>query len=102
MPGRGKALTTPAEVEAGLAETQDFISQMFTAVKQGVNAGMSLKQCYQSTYSILAPKFGKWVIFDHCMPFDVSRAYDEASGIEDPRIWTAERDKEMWLALEQE
>jgi hypothetical protein len=34
------------------------------------------------------------------MPFNVSRAYDEASGIEHPRIWTAERDVEMWRSLE--
>ena len=34
------------------------------------------------------------------MPFDVSRAYDEAQGIGNPRIWTAERDLEMWRALE--
>ena len=40
------------------------------------------------------------MIFDHCMPFDVSRAYDEAKGIDNPRIWTAERDIEMWEALE--
>ena len=46
------------------------------------------------------PKFGHWVIFDHCMPFDVSRAYDEATQYPDPRIWTAQRDKEMWAALE--
>jgi hypothetical protein len=25
---------------------------------------------------------------------------DEASGIKHPRIWTAERDKEMWHALQ--
>ena len=48
----------------------------------------------------LRPKYGHWVIFDHCMPFDVSRAYDEAKGIDNPRIWTAERDIEMWRALE--
>ena len=48
----------------------------------------------------LQPKFGHWVIFDHCLPFDVSRAYDEATQYRDPRIWTAERDKEMWQALE--
>ena len=34
------------------------------------------------------------------MPFDVSRAYDEAKGLDNPRIWTAERDIEMWPALE--
>ena len=48
----------------------------------------------------MRPKYGHWVIFDHCMPFDVTRAYDEASGHRDPRIWTAERDIEMWKALE--
>ena len=47
----------------------------------------------------LRPQYGHWVIFEHCMPFDVSRAYDEATGHVDPRIWTAERDKEMWRAF---
>jgi hypothetical protein len=30
----------------------------------------------------------------------VTRAYDEATAYRDPRIWTAERDIEMWKALE--
>ena len=46
------------------------------------------------------PVFGKVFIYEHCLPFDVSRAYDEANGIKHPRIWTAERDKEMWAALQ--
>lgn len=40
-------------------------------------------------------------IYEHCLPFDVTRAHDEASGIRDPRIWTAERDQQMWHALQQ-
>lgn len=28
------------------------------------------------------------------------RAFDEARAIQNPRIWTAERDKEMWAALQ--
>jgi hypothetical protein len=44
-------------------------------------------------------KYAHLVIFEHCMPFDISRAYDEANGIEHPRIWTAERDKQMWSEL---
>ncbi len=48
----------------------------------------------------MRPKYGHWVIFEHCMPFDVSRAYDEAKGLDRPQIWTAERDLEMWRALE--
>ena len=51
-------------------------------------------------YATLKPRFGHWVIFDHCLPFDVSRAYDEATDHRDPRIWTAQRDKDMWQALE--
>jgi hypothetical protein len=39
------------------------------------------------------------LIYEHCLPFDVTRAYDEASGLKHPRIWTAERDREMWQAL---
>jgi hypothetical protein len=34
------------------------------------------------------------------MPFDIARAYDEARGHVDPRIWTKERDLEMWRALQ--
>ena len=55
---------------------------------------------YKETFDKLQPKYGQWVIFNHCMPFDVTRAYDEATLYPDPRIWTAERDIEMWKALE--
>ena len=48
----------------------------------------------------MKPRYSDWVIFDHCMPFDVSRAYDEAQGITHPRIWTDKRDLEMWQQLE--
>jgi hypothetical protein len=45
------------------------------------------------------PEFGHVVIYEHAIPFDVSRAYDEASGIADPRVWTAQRDRDMWAEL---
>src|SRR5271170_6938327 len=100
VPGRGAALQTPAAVRAGLDGTRSFITEMFDAVQKGARAGRDLKSVYHETYAALQPKFGHWVIFDHCLPFDVSRAYDEATDYRDPRIWTAERDKEMWDALE--
>lgn len=100
VPGRGAALTTPDEVAKGLAGTRDFIADVYASVQDGVKAGRDLNAVYQETYARLKPKYGHWVIFDHCMPFDVSRAYDEASGHADPRIWTAERDVDMWKALE--
>lgn len=100
VPGRGAALKTPQQVQAGLAGTRDFVTSMFGAVKQGAQAGRDLRAVYKETYAALKPKFGHWVIFDHCLPFDVSRAYDEATHYPDPRIWTDQRDREMWEALE--
>lgn len=100
VPGRGAALQTKEQVQAGLQGTRAFVTALFASVRQGANAGKPLKQLYRETYAALKPRFGHWVIFDHCLPFDVSRAYDEATRWPDPRIWTAERDKEMWQALE--
>ncbi len=100
VPGRGEALTSPQQVEQGLKETRSFLEDLFGIVKAGVEAGHTLKQVYDTALRELRPKYGHWVIFDHCMPFDVSRAYDEAKGLDHPRIWTAERDIEMWSALE--
>jgi glyoxylase-like metal-dependent hydrolase (beta-lactamase superfamily II) len=100
VPGRGASLTTCAAVKEGLDGTRAFITEMFDAVKRGAAAGKDLRSVYKDTYAALQPKFGHWVIFDHCLPFDVSRAYDEATAHRDPRIWTAQRDKDMWQALE--
>jgi glyoxylase-like metal-dependent hydrolase (beta-lactamase superfamily II) len=100
VPGRGAALKDAAQVKAGLDGTRAFVTAMFDAVKSGVAAGKDLRAIYHDTYAALQPRFGHWVIFDHCLPFDVSRAYDEATQHRDPRIWTAQRDKEMWQALE--
>jgi len=100
VPGRGAALTTPAEVAKGLSETRDFIADVYANVQKGVAAWMDLNAVYKDTYGVLKQKYGHWVIFDHCMPFDVTRCYDEATQFADPRIWTAERDIEMWKTLE--
>jgi glyoxylase-like metal-dependent hydrolase (beta-lactamase superfamily II) len=100
VPGRGASLQTPEAVRAGLDGTRAFVSEMFASVKRGADAGRDLRAVYEETYAALKPKFGQWVIFDHCLPFDVSRAYDEATQHRDPRIWTAQRDKELWQALE--
>jgi glyoxylase-like metal-dependent hydrolase (beta-lactamase superfamily II) len=100
VPGRGAALENETQVAAGLKGTRDFISDVYASVKTGAAAGKDLKAVYKDTLASVRPKYGHWVIFDHCMPFDVSRAYDEATAHRDPRIWTAERDVEMWKALE--
>ena len=100
VPGRGPALKGEAQVHQGLQVTRDFIRDVWTHVKAGADAGKELGAVYQEAYAALQPKYGHWVIFDHCMPFDVTRCYDEATGYRDPRVWTAERDRQMWESLE--
>jgi glyoxylase-like metal-dependent hydrolase (beta-lactamase superfamily II) len=100
VPGRGRSLVNKAEVEEGIEGTIAFTSDLFAIAKAGVAKGATLKQVYDEAMAAMRPKYGHWVIFEHCMPFDVSRAYDEAKGLDHPRIWTAERDLEMWQALE--
>jgi glyoxylase-like metal-dependent hydrolase (beta-lactamase superfamily II) len=100
VPGRGAALKTPADVARGLAGTRAFVSELYAAVRSGSAAGKDLRAIYGEVTAALRPRYGQWVIFDHCLPFDVSRAYDEATGHRDPRIWTAARDKQMWETLE--
>ena len=100
VPGRGPALVGAAQVDKGLQVTREFVSDLYASVKEGAAAGQDLKAVYRATYDRLKPKYGGWVIFDHCMPFDVTRAYDEATAHPHPRIWTAERDRQMWETLE--
>jgi glyoxylase-like metal-dependent hydrolase (beta-lactamase superfamily II) len=100
VPGRGPALKGEAQVQAGLSSTAGFIADVRASVQAGVAAGKDLNAVYKETFAKLKRKYGHWVIFDHCMPFDVTRCYDEVTKYPDPRIWTAERDIEMWHALE--
>ena len=100
VPGRGPALLGEKQVAEGLETTGNFIADVRDSVEAGVAAGKDLKTIYQDTFAKLKPKYGHWVIFDHCMPFDVTRCYDEVTQYPDPRIWTAARDQEMWETLE--
>jgi glyoxylase-like metal-dependent hydrolase (beta-lactamase superfamily II) len=100
VPGRGRSLIGRAEVDEAIDGTDAFTSDLFAIAKAGVAKRATLKQVYDEAMAALRPKYGHWVIFEHCMPFDVSRAYDEAQGLDHPRIWTAERDLEMWQELE--
>ena len=83
-----------------MRQTQAFITDLYEGAKAARAEGADLKGAFDSIKATMDPKYGDWVIYEHCMPFDVSRAYDEAGGQRDPRIWTAERDIEMWKALQ--
>jgi glyoxylase-like metal-dependent hydrolase (beta-lactamase superfamily II) len=100
VPGRGAALKGEAQVADGLRGTASFIADVRASVEAGVAAGKDLNAVYKDTFAKLKPKYGHWVIFDHCMPFDVTRCFDEMTQYADPRVWTAERDRQMWETLE--
>ena len=100
VPGRGPAREHSADVNNGLDNTKNLVSDLYQTAKAGVAAGKTLKQVFEDTRKVMDPVFGHVFIYEHCLPFDVSRAYDEASGIKTPRVWTAERDMEMWQSLQ--
>lgn len=102
IPGRGPVLDTPEKISAGLAYTRAFVTTLYSSAREAVAQGMNLKQTMAHARKAMDPKFDQVFIYEHCLPFDVTRAHDEASGIRDPRIWTAERDQEMWHGLQAE
>ncbi|MBR2118236.1 MAG: MBL fold metallo-hydrolase [Pseudomonadota bacterium] len=99
-PGRGDALKGTATVNEAIAMTRDFVGSLYGAAELAVAKGRSLKETMAATREVMDPKFSSFAIYEHCLPFNVSRAYDEASGIDDPVIWTDKRDREMWAALQ--
>jgi glyoxylase-like metal-dependent hydrolase (beta-lactamase superfamily II) len=100
VPGRGTALATTEMVKEGIELTSDFIATLYSSVQESVAKGRSLKEAFDFVRLTMDTKFKNFAIYEHCLPFSVSRAYDEARGIEWPVIWTADRDREMWAALQ--
>jgi glyoxylase-like metal-dependent hydrolase (beta-lactamase superfamily II) len=100
VPGRGEALTKAAVVTEAIALTRDFIRSTYEPVAAVAARGGSLKEAWDATRAACDPKFSDYAIYEHCLPFNVARAYDEALGIDTPRIWTADRDRTMWQELQ--
>ncbi|MBM3616457.1 MAG: MBL fold metallo-hydrolase [Alphaproteobacteria bacterium] len=99
-PGRGDALVGRDMVAKALAATADFVESTYRPVAKVAARGGSMKEAWDAVRAACDPKFKDYAIYEHCLPFNVARAYDEARGIDHPRIWTAERDREMWAALQ--
>ena len=100
VPGRGDALVGREKVGAAISGTKDFLETLYGTTKRAVEAGKDLKAAFKDVRAAMDGPFGSYAIYEHCLPFNVSRAYDEARGIDHPVIWTAERDREMWAALQ--
>jgi glyoxylase-like metal-dependent hydrolase (beta-lactamase superfamily II) len=99
-PGRGDALVGTDIVGKAIESTRDFVLSTYRPVAQVAARGGSLKEAWDACRAACDPKFLSFAIYEHCLPFNVARAYDEALGIDNPRIWTAERDLDMWAKLQ--
>jgi hypothetical protein len=85
------------------ALTERLRDRPFAIVSVNVEPGKDvreLKEAWEAVRAECDPKFKDYAIYEHCLPFNVARAYDEARGIDTPRIWTAERDRQMWDMLQ--
>ena len=92
VPGRG-----PAAGQEAIAETREYLRTLWDTVRAG---HQTLKDAFDAARAALEPRFGDWWIFEHCLPFNVARAWDEAHGVAEPRVWTAERDAAVWEELQ--
>ena len=99
-PGRGDAVIGPAAVNGALDRTRDFIDSTYRPVARVAARNGTLREAWEACRAACDPKFKDYAIYEHCLPFNVARAYDEACGISHPRIWTAQRDLDMWAALQ--
>jgi len=99
-PGRGDALVGTEMVGKAITNTRDFVETTYRAAAKVAARGGSLKEAWDAVRAACDPKFADYAIYEHCLPFNVARAWDEARGIDTPRIWTAQRDLEMWEALQ--
>jgi glyoxylase-like metal-dependent hydrolase (beta-lactamase superfamily II) len=96
--GRGPVVRGAA-VEQAISDTRAFLSAVLDGTREVKQAGGTPRDAYHQTHDALAPRYGSFPIFEHTMPFNVQRAWDELDGIDRPRIWTVERDRAVWDEL---
>ena len=96
--GRGPVVRGE-EVATAIDDTRAFLLTTLEGTREVRDAGGSPREAFARVHAALAPRYAGFPIFEHCMPFNVQRTWDELDGIDHPRIWTAERDREVWDAL---
>jgi glyoxylase-like metal-dependent hydrolase (beta-lactamase superfamily II) len=97
--GRGAVSQGRDAVRAAIAQTRNFLDVMIREVGAVRSSGGTMREAFEATHAALVDDYGRWPIFEHCLPFNVQRRWDELDGIERPRIWTPQRDREVWNHL---
>ena len=100
VPGRGDALVGRERVDEALDLTAEFLRATYAPAARVALGGGSLKEAFAAVRAACDRRFADFSIYEHCLPFNVARAYDEAQDIDTPRVWTAERDRAMWAELQ--
>ncbi|MDA0567626.1 MBL fold metallo-hydrolase [Streptomonospora sp. S1-112] len=98
--GRGAVARGRAACDAAVAQTRGFLDTLRTEVGAVYRRGGTRKEAFAAAHAALAPGYGHWPIFEHCLPFDVARLWEEYEGVERPTVWTAERDRRVWAELQ--
>ena len=98
--GRGDVARGSEAVAAAIAQTRRFLVSLLSNVRRVHDGGGTLKHAFTAAHESLAPEYGAWPIFEHCMPFNAARVWDELEGVDWPRVWTAERDRQVWNQLQ--
>jgi len=90
------------DAAAAISQSRHFLDELRRTVSAAHSDGGTVRDAFAAAHAALAPEFGRWPIFEHCLPFNVQRYWDELDGVDWPRIWTAARDREVWSALRAE
>ncbi|OYQ29550.1 MBL fold metallo-hydrolase [Sandarakinorhabdus cyanobacteriorum] len=98
--GRGAVARGLEACDQAIAQTREFLRVMIDQTQAVRDRNGSLKDAFLACHAALAPKFGHWPIFEHCLPFDVKRLWDELDGKDWPEIWTMELDRAVWAQLQ--
>jgi hypothetical protein len=75
--GRG-AVTSDAP--AAIAQSRHFLDELRRTVRTAHAAGGTAADAFAAAHAALADDFGAWPIFEHCLPFNVQRHWDELDG----------------------
>ncbi|RZS36956.1 glyoxylase-like metal-dependent hydrolase (beta-lactamase superfamily II) [Herbihabitans rhizosphaerae] len=97
--GRGAVVRGRDAVDAAIEQSRHFLNELRRTVRWVHGDGGTIADAFAAAHQALAPEYAGWPIFEHCLPFDVQRYWDELDGVAWPKVWTAERDREVWDQL---